>query len=99
MLHAAAKPFNACWRPHLEEASKTKSSAKSKRLLASCDHGTLTGLTELVRPVHVNYEKEWLTGKQSFPGDHPTNLKDFFRFIDNIKDECFQNEITGFLWE
>ena len=32
MSHAAAKPFNACWRPDSEEASKTKSSAKSNRL-------------------------------------------------------------------
>ena len=33
MSHAAAKPFNACWRPDLVEASKTKSSAKSNRLI------------------------------------------------------------------
>ena len=29
MSRAAAKPFNACWRPDSEEASKTKSSAKA----------------------------------------------------------------------
>ena len=31
MSHAAAKPFNACWKPDSEDASKTKSSAKSSR--------------------------------------------------------------------
>ena len=31
--HAAAKPFNACWRPDFEEASKTKSIAKSCRVI------------------------------------------------------------------
>ena len=31
--HAAVKPFNAYWRPDSEEASKTKSSAKSSRLI------------------------------------------------------------------
>ena len=33
MSHAAAKLFNARWRPGLEEASKTKSYAKSNRLI------------------------------------------------------------------
>ena len=33
MLHAAAKPLNACLRPNLKEASKTKSSAKNSRLI------------------------------------------------------------------
>ena len=32
-------------------------------------------------------------GKLSFFRDHPTNLKDSFRFIDNIKNKCFQNKI------
>ena len=36
---------------------------------------------------------KWLTGKLSFLRDHPTNIKDFFKFIDNIKDICFQNKI------
>ena len=33
MSHAAAKPFNACCRPDSEEASKTKLSAKTNRLI------------------------------------------------------------------
>ena len=36
---------------------------------------------------------KWLTGKLSFLRDHPTNIKESFKFIDNIKDECFQNKI------
>ena len=32
MSHATAKQFNAYWRPNSEEPSKTKSSAKNKRL-------------------------------------------------------------------
>ena len=36
---------------------------------------------------------KWLTGKLSFLRDHPTNIKDSFKFIDNIKDKCFQNKI------
>ena len=31
--HAAAKPFNACWRQDSEKASKTKSLAKSSQLI------------------------------------------------------------------
>ena len=58
MSHAAAKPFNTCWRPDSEEASKTKSSAKKQSTnLASFDHDTLIGLAELVHPVYVNYDK------------------------------------------
>ena len=34
-----------------------------------------------------------LTGKLSFLRDHSTNIKDSFKFIDNIKDKCFQNKI------
>ena len=33
MSHTAAKPSNAYWRPDSEEASKTKSFAKSSRLI------------------------------------------------------------------
>ena len=32
---------------------------------------------------------KWLTGKLSFFWDHPTDIKDSFKFIDNIKDKCF----------
>ena len=35
----------------------------------------------------------WLKGKLSFLRDHPTNVKDSFKFIDNIKDKCIQNKI------
>ena len=35
---------------------------------------------------------KWLLGKLSFLRDHPTNIKDSFKFIDNIKDICFQNK-------
>ena len=34
-----------------------------------------------------------LTGKLSFLRDHSTNIKDSFKFIDNIKNKCFQNKI------
>ena len=33
MSHAAAKPFNAWWRPDFKETSKTKLSAKSRQLI------------------------------------------------------------------
>ena len=36
---------------------------------------------------------KWLTGKLSFLWDHPTNDKDSFKFIDSIKNKCFQNKI------
>ena len=36
---------------------------------------------------------KWLTGKLSFFRDHSTNIKDSFKFIDEIKDKCFQNKI------
>ena len=34
MSHAAANSFNTCWRSDTEEASKTKSSAESNRLIS-----------------------------------------------------------------
>ena len=38
---------------------------------------------------------KWLTSKLSFLRDHPTNnIKHCFKFIDNIKDKCFQNKIV-----
>ena len=59
MSHAAAKPFNACWRPDSEEASNTKSSAKKQPAnFAYSYRDTLIYSAELVHPVHVNYEKE-----------------------------------------
>ena len=58
MSHAAAKPFNACWRPDSKEASKIKSSVKSSRLILYLPVVTFIGLAELVHLVHVNYEKE-----------------------------------------
>ena len=58
-LHAAVKPFNACWRPGFEEASKTKSSAKKQPThFAFSDCDILFDSAELVHPVHENYEKE-----------------------------------------
>ena len=33
MSHAAAKPFDECWRPDSEKSSKTKSSTKSNGLI------------------------------------------------------------------
>ena len=36
---------------------------------------------------------KWLTGKLSFLRDHPTNIKNSIKFIDNIKNKCFQNKI------
>ena len=36
---------------------------------------------------------KWLTGKLSFLQNHPTYIKNSFKFIDNIKDKCFQNKI------
>ena len=36
---------------------------------------------------------KWLTGKISSLRDHSTNLKNSFKFIDNIKDKCFHNKI------
>ena len=36
---------------------------------------------------------KWLTGKLSSLRDHPTNVRDSFKFIDNIKDEGYRNKI------
>ena len=53
----------------------------------------------LLRPILLaicsfNHEAtKWLTRKLSFLRDHPTNIKNSFRFIDNIKNKCFQNKI------
>ena len=49
MLHAAAKPFNACCRLYAEEANKFKSTN-----LASSDRDTLIVSAELGRSDHVN---------------------------------------------
>ena len=59
MSHAAAKPFNECWRSDSEEASKTKCiSEKQPTNLAFCSCDKFIGLIELVHPVHVNAETE-----------------------------------------
>ena len=59
MSQAAAKPFNALWRPDSEEVSKTKSSWKMQSTkFVSSDCYTLIHSSELVHPVHINYEKE-----------------------------------------
>ena len=60
MSQAVAKPFNACWRPDSEKASKTISSAKNNQPtnLASSDRDTLIGSADLIHPVQVNCKKE-----------------------------------------
>ena len=54
MSHASAKPFSTSWKPDSEEDSKTKSSAKSSRIILHLPIGS----ADLVHPVHINYEKE-----------------------------------------
>ena len=39
IIHAAGKPLNTCWRPDTNEASKTKSFAKSNRLILDLSIG------------------------------------------------------------
>ena len=57
MSHAAEKPFNARWRLDSKEASRTKSSAKSKRVNLHLLMVTHIGSAELVHPVHVKFER------------------------------------------
>ena len=65
MSRAAAKPFNACWRPDSEEDSKTKSSVKSNQLIFHLPfpssifrYITLIGSAKLAHPVRANYENK-----------------------------------------
>ena len=50
-----------CWRPDLEESSKSKYFICKKKLtnLTSFDRDTLIGSAELVHPVHANYEEKF----------------------------------------
>ena len=60
------------------------------------------GLTKVSKPAvslifsdigSFNYEEaKWLIGKLSFLWDHLTNIKNSFKFVDNIKDN-FQNKM------
>ena len=58
VLHAAAKPFNACWRSDSKKANKTKLSAKQLMTDFGFASSTLTGLTEFLYQNYVNLEKE-----------------------------------------
>jgi len=58
LSHAAAKSFNARWRPDSVEESNTKLPAQKMTDLAVSNNGTLIDLTALVDPFLQNYKKE-----------------------------------------